>query len=55
MTCKSCIHSPVCFKQLMRARLTPNGFELSCGYYLNKSEIKKVLKYAEEHFGRKGG
>ena len=49
--CKCCIHKPVCFKQGMRDKLTPTGFELECRYFKNKSDVVEVVRCKDcKHF-----
>ena len=49
--CKKCIHKPVCFKQGMRDKLTPTGFELECRYFKNKSDVVEVVRCKDcKHF-----
>ena len=41
-SCKECFHQPVCFKQGIRKKITPQGFELVCPHFKNKADIQEV-------------
>lgn len=54
-SCTDCIHKTVCFKRLMREKLTPKGFELRCDHFKSKADFAEVkhgynanLKFCEE-------
>ena len=41
-SCKKCVHSLVCGKQLMRKTLEPKGYELTCRFFKNKADFVEV-------------
>ena len=41
-SCKDCISKEVCFKQTMRKKLAPEGFELDCRHFKSKKCIEVV-------------
>ena len=42
--CTDCIHGSLCFKQLTRKKLTPNGFELYCADFVNGENVVEVVR-----------
>ena len=55
MTCKDCIHRRVCFKQYMRDKITPKGFELQCINFKNKANFVEVVRCGECKHWRPNG
>ena len=43
-SCKKCVHSLVCGKQLMRKTLEPKGYELTCRFFKNKADFVEVVR-----------
>lgn len=43
-SCKQCVKSDVCFKQTMREKITPKGFELTCKNYISRKDVLELIK-----------
>ena len=43
-SCKKCVHHRVCFKQTMRDKITPKGFELNCNDFRSKNDLAELVR-----------